>query len=308
MRILGFRDVYELLDLDRGASSRLVVSGSGSPAWEVPVGLMTIGEFSERTRLSAKALRIYDRLGLVVPVRVEPANGYRYYGEEQVDDAVVVGLLRRLDMPLEAIAGVLDVDGQSRAAVLRSYWADVEGRNLERRQLAAYLLARLRGASMADHHVEVRSLPERHVASLGAHVSIKGLDRFFADAFKRLRSAGPGLEGIAGCPFVVYYGEVSADSDGPVELCRPLADLARASKGIDIRVEGAHEEVYVRLTKREMAWPVMRSALDELEAWTSANSRPPMGTFRQVLTADLRHTASDAPACDLSVPLRAAGQ
>jgi hypothetical protein len=38
---------------------------------------------------------------------------------------------------------------------------------------------------------------------------------FFNDAFARLRSAGPGVAGIAGCPFLVFYGEVSDDSDGP---------------------------------------------------------------------------------------------
>lgn len=32
------------------------------------MALMTIGEFAGRTRLSAKALRLYGRLGLVVPV------------------------------------------------------------------------------------------------------------------------------------------------------------------------------------------------------------------------------------------------
>jgi hypothetical protein len=37
--------------------------------------LMTIGAFAERTRLSAKALRLYDRLGLVRPVRTNPARG-----------------------------------------------------------------------------------------------------------------------------------------------------------------------------------------------------------------------------------------
>jgi hypothetical protein len=31
------------------------------------------------------------------------------------------------------------------------------------------------------------------------------------------------MTGIAGCPFLVFYGEVSDDSDGPMELCRPVA-------------------------------------------------------------------------------------
>lgn len=61
---------------------------------------MTIGEFGERTRLSPKALRLYDQLGLVVPARVDADTGYRLYAEDQVDSAQLVGLFRRLDMPL----------------------------------------------------------------------------------------------------------------------------------------------------------------------------------------------------------------
>jgi hypothetical protein len=35
--------------------------------------LMAIGEFAARTRLSAKALRLYHDLGLLVPARVDPS-------------------------------------------------------------------------------------------------------------------------------------------------------------------------------------------------------------------------------------------
>ena len=64
---------------------------------------MTIGEFSQRTRLSPKALRLYGELGLVVPAQVDPDSGYRRYSEDQVRQAQLVALLRRLDMPLEII-------------------------------------------------------------------------------------------------------------------------------------------------------------------------------------------------------------
>jgi hypothetical protein len=40
---------------------------------------MTIGEFSKRSRLSAKALRLYDELGLLLPAEVDPSSGYRLY-------------------------------------------------------------------------------------------------------------------------------------------------------------------------------------------------------------------------------------
>ncbi len=68
--------------------------------------LMTIGAFAERTRLSPKALRLYDRLGLLLPACTDPVSGYRFYHEDQVAGARLIALLRRLDMPLPVIAQI----------------------------------------------------------------------------------------------------------------------------------------------------------------------------------------------------------
>jgi DNA-binding transcriptional MerR regulator len=45
---------------------------------------MTLGEFSHRSQLSLKALRLYERLGLLRPVAVDQRNGYRRYHESSV--------------------------------------------------------------------------------------------------------------------------------------------------------------------------------------------------------------------------------
>ena len=52
--------------------------------------------------------------------------------------------------------------------------------------------------------------------------------------------AAPQLEGVAGAPFVIFYGHVSEDSDGPVEWCWPVpgeqaADLTRSRAGMRLR-------------------------------------------------------------------------
>ena len=62
-------------------------------------GLLTIGVFATRARLSAKALRLYDSVGLLVPADVDPENGYRRYRESQLATARLIVMLRRLDMP-----------------------------------------------------------------------------------------------------------------------------------------------------------------------------------------------------------------
>ena len=43
------------------------------------VDLMSIGEFARRSRLSPKALRLYDELDLLEPTRVDDGSGYCYY-------------------------------------------------------------------------------------------------------------------------------------------------------------------------------------------------------------------------------------
>lgn len=65
--------------------------------------LMAIGAFARASRLSAKALRLYDELGLLPPAYVDPASGYRFYDPAQLEQARLVAWLRRLGMPLARI-------------------------------------------------------------------------------------------------------------------------------------------------------------------------------------------------------------
>jgi len=95
--------------------------------------LMTIGAFAERTRLSPKALRLYDRLGLLPPARTDPVSGYRFYSEDQVAAARLVALLRRLDMPLPVIADIAAKTPGAAAQAVGSYWAGVEAAVADRR-------------------------------------------------------------------------------------------------------------------------------------------------------------------------------
>ena len=271
--------------------------------------LMTIGAFAERTRLSAKALRLYDRLGLLSPVLVDPVSGYRFYSDEQVGRARLVALLRRLDMPLSVIADVLARPGQQAAEAVGDYWAGIETATVDGRVLVAHLQALLTGADMTSYEIQTRTMPERTLLAISRHLHASETDAFFNDAFARLRSAGPGLQGIAGCPFLVVYGEVSDDSDGPLELCRPVAvttsaDPPPAMADLQLRTEAAHDEAFIRLTMKEMGWPVLAPAVDALETWVRQQHREIAGALRQVLIADQRTATPDTPVCDLSVPLK----
>ena len=64
---------------------------------------ISIGEFARRSRLSLKALRLYDERGVLVPARVDQASGYRYYDTAQLDRARLVVMMRQLQLPLAAV-------------------------------------------------------------------------------------------------------------------------------------------------------------------------------------------------------------
>jgi DNA-binding transcriptional MerR regulator len=130
------------------------------------VGLVSIGEFSRRSRLSPKALRLYDDLGLLVPDHVDAATGYRWYADTQPERARVVALLRRIGVPLAQISNMLALDPTAAAERIVDYWAATEMEHSAQRELVGYLVDRLHGKKPATYDVAVRDIPARSLLSL----------------------------------------------------------------------------------------------------------------------------------------------
>ncbi len=72
--------------------------------------LLSIGRFADMTGLTVKALRLYDRLGLLRPALVDVTSGYRYYDLSQVVVGQSISRLRALHMPLSEIAALLSAN------------------------------------------------------------------------------------------------------------------------------------------------------------------------------------------------------
>lgn len=82
------------------------------------VEFVTIGEFSKRTGLSVRALRLYDELGLFKPASVDPQSGYRLYAPSQERAALLVRALRAAGVALRDVAAVVEAvtDGHHSSA------------------------------------------------------------------------------------------------------------------------------------------------------------------------------------------------
>ncbi|MYS81724.1 MerR family transcriptional regulator [Embleya scabrispora] len=129
--------------------------------------LLTIGRFARLCRLSVKQLRHYDDVGLLRPVRVDRATGYRYYATDQARDALTVALLREIDVPLAVIAETLAARGADRTLVLRAE-RDRLAERIARDRERLHLLDRLAADRAGDHEVTTIHEPEVRLAVVRA--------------------------------------------------------------------------------------------------------------------------------------------
>ncbi len=267
--------------------------------------LLGIGEFARRSRLSVKALRLYERQGLLRPAEIGPDNGYRRYREEQLVGARLVALLRRLDMPLAVVAKIVAAPEDERADLVTDYWAEVEHRMAVQRGLAAHLRIVLSGGKglLEMYEVKQREVSEQVVLTEQRHLLEPALVEWIDDSTDRLTKAAEAYGGVSGPTFVIYHGEVNDESDGPVEMCIPVA-VDGPPSGVAARVEPAHREAYVRLTKAQVVFPQILSAYDAVAVWIKDNGFAITNSPREVYFTDFDSAAPDDEVCDVAFPMR----
>ncbi len=267
--------------------------------------LLTIGEFARRSMLSPKALRLYDRQGLLVPAEVDPDSRYRRYRESQLADARLIARLRRLDMPLADIAGLMAAPADRRSDVLVSWWDAMERRLAGKRELLVHLLIGLAGKERNFDMYEIaeREVDDQVVLTEQRHVTVHGLTDWFYDCMPRLHGLAEGAGGIAGPAFNIYHGEVNEESDGPVEVCVPIAAAHAGSTSAPTRIEPAHREAYTRIRKAQVEFPQILDAYEAVEQWTAKHNREIAGAPREVYFADFMNADPDDEVCDIAFPI-----
>lgn len=80
----------------------------------------SVEKLAKLSGVSARTLRYYDQLGLLVPKRIS-SNGYRIYGKAEVDRLQQILFYRELGVPLEEIARMLSKGDFDAGAALQNH-------------------------------------------------------------------------------------------------------------------------------------------------------------------------------------------
>ncbi len=266
--------------------------------------LMSIGVFGSRSGLSMRALRLYDQQGVLSPDHIDPGNGYRWYRERQLYAARLIVLLRHLDMPLSDVAEFVAVTPDKALERLDTYWERIEKRVSGQRRLVELLRISIAGGDPgpSDFDIAERYVPEQIVLPESRHVHLTEMEDWLQDTKTRLTDAADAAGIRSGRLFVIFHGEVSQDSDGPIEVCVPI----RGTPPDGARVEPAHHEVFLTVTRAQFDMPQILSAYDAIERWVDANGRVATGAPREIYFDSVDpHTATpDQPVCEVARPVR----
>ncbi|HVB54097.1 MAG TPA: MerR family transcriptional regulator [Candidatus Acidoferrales bacterium] len=275
-------------------------------AAEPTTELLSSGEFARRSRLSAKALRIYDEIGLLPPVDVELSNRYRRYGVDQLPTASLIAMLCGIDMSLAEIGSLLADLGRGPELPterLTRHLVELDARHTSRRSLVRHIHAILREEDRPMFTIQTRHVPARRMLSIQRRLRAFETDAFVVEAKSVFAEHLSGAPPIG--PFsLVFHGVVDHDSDGPREATLACSDEVEPTELIGIRTEAAHDEAFTTITKAQWAYPAILAAYDAVACSpeVSARNRSPL-SCREGYLAEADAISEGDLICDSGYPL-----
>ena len=238
--------------------------------------LLSIGAFASLTRLSLKALRLYDQLNLLQPRWVDPQTGYRYYGEDQLKSARMIRNMREMDMPLATIRQVLAAlaDSPTQAEALASEYAEMREQQAGqiRAQVSQFIQQIRQEQTPMSFEVNIKSIPTQQVLSMTHHVKASKLDETILKSLEAYRSllTEQKLE-AASAPFGIFHGAINEQEDGPLEICMPVNGTVKGNGKIQVKQLQGGQAACVMTVGPETDFPVILGAYDAAADWIQKN-------------------------------------
>ncbi len=246
-------------------------------------GLLSIGSFATAARLSLKALRLYDQLGLLNPHYIDPESSYRYYHADQIHRARLIRMMREMEMPLATIRQVLAASPAEAELLVHAYWRMVEARMAQARRIVPDLVAHLYQEPIMTLDVNVRTVEPQPILSITKRVKVDQLDQTIQESLRTLYARIDEQEGDpAGPPFGLFHGPINHEDDGPLEVCVPVHAAMKGHGEAAARLLEGGKLAYVVMTGAQTDFPAILEGYDAVQDWIQKNGYRPVGSPREI--------------------------
>jgi DNA-binding transcriptional MerR regulator len=243
--------------------------------------LLPIGRFSQVCRLTVKALRHYDELGLLEPALVDEQTGYRYYSLAQAADAERIRMLRALELPLDEIRAVLaERDPRAVRARLEGHARRLEARLAGYREALA-LLHRVIDTTEEPmtYDVRIATTSPQPLISIRERTSLATIGRLVGGGIAEL-CAYLGRIGVrpVGPPLSIYHDEEFKEADMDVEVAVPCERRVAGDGRMSGRILDGGEAA---VTMHVGSYDGISGAYRALAEWMKREGREPAGPPRE---------------------------
>jgi DNA-binding transcriptional MerR regulator len=258
--------------------------------------MIRIGDFSKLSRVSVKALRYYDEMGLLKPVAVDRFTGYRLYEYSQLSVLNRILALKELGFSLGEIGRLLDdglsVEQMRGMLMLRETEAHERVREETERleRVEAHLRQIEQENNMSKYDVVIKNVEAVKVASVRDMVPTPPEQGPLWDelgsylAMHRVRPSGV-------C-FTLYHDEGFKERDCDVEVCEQIDSDLTESKRVKVRNLPI---TTMACTVHNGPFVTIGEAYNAIAKWLDANSYRIVGPSREVYLNPAKNASQTDP-------------
>jgi len=266
--------------------------------------LIPIGGFSRISRLSVKALRLYDGMGILPPARVDEDTGYRYYSWQQVNRATLIRLLRGADVPLDEIRALLaDPTAEGALAKLAAHRERFERQAAEVRAALSLLQTIIeQEEGLMPYTVEAKETPELSVLRVRKRATLATIGDAVGAAFDELMGymGGQGIP-FAGPPLCVYPEHIDETTEGEIWICMPAPPGSPGAGSVEpFTMPGGT----VACTLHRGPFDGIGAAYAAVYGWVEEHGREAAGPMREVYLTDPDEVPPEEYLTEVQWPIR----
>jgi effector-binding domain-containing protein len=220
--------------------------------------MLKIGDFSKFGRVSIKALRYYDEIGLLKPVTVDQLTGYRYYSADQLVRLNRIVGLKDLGLSLDEIRCMLK---EARLKRVEKWLKKIE-----------------KEGAMPDYDVVIKKIEAQTVAS------VRDVIPTYGDIGRLFGLLGPFLGRhrvkVTGPAMAIYYDHEYREKGVDVEVAVPVAGNVTGTQKVTIGQLPGVEQAACLIHKGP--YDKFHLAYKALMAWVEANKYQIIGPNREI--------------------------
>ena len=275
-----------------------------------------IGKFSLITRLSPKALRLYDDRGLLVPGVKDLCTGYRYYTGAQIPLGVSIKTLCGLGFSLSEIDSLLAAKASRDTATITELFGrrrqEIRSEVRRLQQIEAILAnetASLESIYMSLNEPLIKDVPaQRIVGKKGTGPYSETISRLMPDLCGQLFSEENQKNGLKVTgPFMTLYHDCEyREKDATMECVAPITGrIFLSDPEMEVRILPGGKMLSLI---HKGSYNKLHEAWSRIGAYAAEKEYVPNGLHREVYLNDPNIVSEEELLTELQIPVDTAAQ